>query len=240
MRVSPPTLPMRRNAHAFRYLLKHLSYFPAMSDSREQILERVRSALAPLPERAPLPDWDRNLVVLREARAATDLWALFAARMKAVNGTPLTAVADLVALLEQNNWRHGYCDPALWPQLRTAFPAGFTVETELDRSRIDDYSFGITAATGAIAETGTLILSDRDTSRRLGALAPWLHVAVLRREQIFADLPAAVSALPADPNVIWVTGPSKTADVEGILIEGVHGPGRQVALLIGDSTAPAS
>ena len=40
-------------------------------------------------------------------------------------------------------------------------------------------------------------------------------------------------AMPADPNIIWVTGPSKTADVEGILIEGVHGPGIQIALLVG-------
>lgn len=204
-----------------------------MSDSREQILARVRTALAPLAQRAPLPDWERELVVLREARAATDAWDLFAQRLKAVNGTPLTAVTELVALLDSNNWKHGYCDPALWPQLRPTFPSGFTVETEFDRARIDEYDFGITAATGAIAETGTLILSDRDTSRRLAALAPWVHVVVLRREQIFFDLPAAVAALPQDPNVIWVTGPSKTADVEGILIEGVHGPGRQVALLVG-------
>jgi len=205
-----------------------------MSDSREQILSRVRTALAPLAERAPLPDWDRDLVVLREARGVTDRWAHFVARLKAVSGTPFATTAELVAYLEQNNWRHGYCDPALWPQLQSAFPASFTVETEFDRARVDDYAFGITSATGAIAETGTLILSDRVTSRRLAALAPWVHIAALRVEQIFADLPAAVAALPADPNVIWVTGPSKTADVEGILIEGVHGPGRQVALLIGD------
>ncbi len=204
-----------------------------MSDSREQILSRVRTALAPLTERAKLPDWDRDLVVLREARASTDTWALFAERLKAVNGTPLTSAADLVALLESNNWKHGYCDPALWPQLQSAFPASIQVETEFDRARIDEYDFGITAATGAIAETGTVILSDRDTSRRLAALAPWVHIVLLRRAQIFADLPAAVSALPADPNVVWVTGPSKTADVEGILIEGVHGPGRQVVLLVG-------
>ncbi len=204
-----------------------------MSASREQILSRVRSALAPLSERAPLPDWDRDLVVLREARTATDPWALFAERLKAVNGTPLTSPAELLELLSTNHWTHGYCDPALWPQLQAAFPAGFTIETEFDRARIDEYDFGITAATGAIAETGTLILSDQGTSRRLGALAPWVHVAVLRRDQIFLDLPAAVAALPADPNIIWATGPSKTADVEGILIEGVHGPGRQVALLLG-------
>ena len=88
-----------------------------MSDSREQILSRVRAALAPLAQRAPLPDWDSSLVVQREARAATDLWAHFAERFTVAKGTPFTAPAELVALLEQNNWRHGYCDPALWPQL---------------------------------------------------------------------------------------------------------------------------
>ena len=132
-----------------------------MSDSREQILNRVRAALAPLSRRAPLPDWDEALVVRRGTRDAGDRWALFAERLAAVNGTPLTAVADLVALLETGGWRHGYCDPALWPRLQEAFPAGFTVETEFDRRRIDDYQFGITAATGAIAETGTVILSAR-------------------------------------------------------------------------------
>ena len=202
-----------------------------MSTSREQILGRVQAALASLPQRAARPDWDRDLVILRQAQGLTDPWPLFAERLKAVNGTPLTAAAELVALLEKNNWKHGYCDPALWPQLSGAFPAGFTVETTYDRTRVDDYAFGITAATGAIAETGTLILTDQGTSSRLGALAPWVHVAVLRRSQIHHDIPAAVAALPQDPNIIWVTGPSKTADVEGILIEGVHGPGLQVALL---------
>jgi L-lactate dehydrogenase complex protein LldG len=203
-----------------------------MSTERDIILGHVRNALAPLQARAALPDWDRELVHVRTIQPATDLWALFAERLKLVNGTPLTAVADLVALLEKNNWRRGYCDPALWPLFEAAFPATFTVETAFDRTRVDDYDFGLTSASGAIAETGTIILTDGGTSSRLAALAPWVHVAVLSREQIYADISAAVAALPYDPNIIWVTGPSKTADVEGILIEGVHGPGVQVALLL--------
>jgi L-lactate dehydrogenase complex protein LldG len=202
-----------------------------MNSPRDQIFSRVKAALAPLPQRAPLPDWDRDLIRLRNAQPAVDLWAQFAERLKAVNGTPLTTVAELVALLEKSNWRHGYCDPALWPRFRDAL-AGFTVETTFDRTRVDDYAFGITAAAGAIAETGTLILTDQGSSSRLAALAPWLHIAVLSRATIFPDITAAVAAMPSDPNVIWVTGPSKTADVEGILIEGVHGPGIQVALLV--------
>jgi len=50
---------------------------------------------------------------------------------------------------------------------------------------------------------------------------------------VLANVAQAVAVLGDDPNVIWCTGPSKTADVEGILIEGVHGPGRQIALLMG-------
>lgn len=203
-----------------------------MSRSREQILSRVHAALAPLLHRAARPDWEAGLIQLRADQPATDRWTLFADRLRAVNGLPLTAPAELVALLGKHQCRHGYCDPALWPELESAFPPEFMVETWFDRRRIDDYQFGITAAAGAIAETGTLILTDGGTSRRLGALAPWVHVAVLRRDQIFADLSAAVTALPPDPNIIWVTGPSKTADIEGILIEGVHGPGVQMALLL--------
>jgi L-lactate dehydrogenase complex protein LldG len=202
-----------------------------MSGDREAILGRVRAALAPLPQRAALPDWESEVVVLRQARGAVDAWSLFAQRLKGVNGTPLERVAEMVSLLDTNGWRKGYCAPALWPSLREAFPATFTVETTFDRTRVDDYQFGITEATAAIAETGTLVLTDRDTSARLAALAPWVHVAVIRRDRIFVDLPQAVAALAQDPNVIWCTGPSKTADVEGILIEGVHGPGRQIALL---------
>ncbi len=209
-----------------------------MSSARDQILKRVNDALAPLPERAPLPDWDRELVRMRESTTppADQLWTLFAERLRAVNGEPVDQLNTLVDLLRDHGWLHGYCDPALWPELEGAFNESFTVETTFDRTRVDDYAFGITAAAGAIAETGTLILGDHTTSTRLAALAPWAHIAVVRDTQIAPDIPAALASLPDDPNLIFVTGPSKTADVEGILIEGVHGPGRQIALRLG---APA-
>ena len=152
--------------------------------------------------------------------------------MRRVNGLALTSPAAVVAHLRAGGHRHGYCDPALWPDLAPHFADGFTVETRFDRTRVDDYAFGITRAAGAIAESGTIILNDRTTSSRLGALAPWVHVAVVSRANIFADVTQAVAALGEDRNVVWCTGPSKTADVEGILIEGVHGPGEQLALIV--------
>jgi L-lactate dehydrogenase complex protein LldG len=55
-------------------------------------------------------------------------------------------------------------------------------------------------------------------------------VAVLDPSDITDTLVQRLCALPEDPNVVFVTGPSQTADVEGILIRGVHGPGIQACL----------
>jgi L-lactate dehydrogenase complex protein LldG len=202
------------------------------SDDRESILSRVRGALAPLHERAAMPDYTTELAVMRQMMGSRDGLVVFAERLALVNGIALTDPVALVARLRENKWLHGYCDPALWPALAPHFGADFKVETTYDRKRVDDYAFGITRAVGAIAETGTIVLNDATTSRRLGALAPWVHIAVVERAKIFSDLPEAVAGLGQDTNVIWVTGPSKTADVEGILIEGVHGPGVQIALVV--------
>lgn len=195
-------------------------------------MSRVRGALAPLHERASLPQYDAELAVLRKLIADRDLVELFAERIKRVNGLALTDTAALVEYLRKGNWTRGYCDPELWPKFAAAFGPEFKVETTFDRARVDDYSFGITRAAGAIAESGTIILNDGTTSRRLAALTPWVHVAVIDRATIYPDIPSAVSAMGTDPNTVWVTGPSKTADVEGILIEGVHGPGQQVGLVL--------
>ena len=203
-----------------------------MSDDREAILSRVRGALAPLRERAALPAYDSEIAVMRKLLAGRDRVELFVERLKRVNGLAFTDVAALVAHLRAKQWLHGYCDPVLWPRLAPQFGADFKVEMDFDRARVDDYAFGITRTAGAIAESGTIVLNDATTSRRLAALAPWVHIAVVERATILADLPDAVSALGADRNVIWCTGPSKTADVEGILIEGVHGPGAQIALVL--------
>jgi L-lactate dehydrogenase complex protein LldG len=203
-----------------------------MAGDRETILGRVRAALAPLAERAKMPDYDGGLELARIRVGAGDPEAEFTERLVAVNGEVVRDAASLAESLRSRGGIHGYCDPALWPGLAPQFGEGFTVEAVFDRSRVDDYQFGITRAAGAIAETGTIILNDAATSARLGALAPWAHVAVISRKTLHEDLVQAVAALGRDPNVIWCTGPSKTADVEGILIEGVHGPGAQIAMFV--------
>ena len=180
-----------------------------------------------------MPDYDGGMELARERAQAADPMGEFTARLAAVNGEVVASPAALAETLRNRGWTKGYCDPALWPSLAPHFGSDFHVETTFDRTRIDAYQFGITRGAGAIAETGTIILDDATTSSRLAALAPWAHVAVIPRQALYSDLLQAVAALGKDPNVVWCTGPSKTADVEGILIEGVHGPGAQIALFTG-------
>ncbi len=204
-----------------------------MPDSRDLILSRVREALAPLPRRAAYPEYAADAAVMTQLFGeSADLAKIFGERLSRVNGRVLTSATALAAWLRERGDLRGYCDPALWPELRDAFEPELQVELSFDRTRVDDFRFGITRAAGAIAETGSVILRDDVTSSRLGALAPWVHIAVVRAVTIFATLPDAIAALGLDPNIVFVTGPSKTADVEGILIEGVHGPGEQIALLL--------
>jgi L-lactate dehydrogenase complex protein LldG len=203
--------------------------------SRATIFAKIQSAHAALTKpKAAYPEYDPGLTHSAPKLEGGDLWEIFARNFAAVNGKTMTSVAELAEFLKTTRQLRGYCDPALFERVGSQLAAaGLTVETEYDRARYDDYQFGITRATGAIAESGSLILDDDRTSHRLAALSPWVHIAVIERAEIHRSIPDAIAAFGESPNIIWCTGPSKTADVEGILIEGVHGPGEQIALICG-------
>jgi L-lactate dehydrogenase complex protein LldG len=193
-------------------------------DDRQRILARVRKALAPLAAREPMPVYGDEI-----ARTAPHN---FATQVALAGGCVFVEPAALVRWLVERGDVRGYCDPRIAAELGLELSRELVLETKLVRRQIDEYRFGITRAVGAIAETGSVILNDATSSSRLAALAPWVHVAVVRADAVYPRLVDAVSALGADPYVVWCTGPSKTADVEGILIEGVHGPGEQVVLIV--------
>jgi L-lactate dehydrogenase complex protein LldG len=201
--------------------------------SRAAIFGKIQKTTGALQDKAPLPDYEVSIVHAAPRLVGNNLWEVFSRNFKAVNGRPMTSAAELAGFLRDHNQLHGYCDPDLYDLVGAALAAeGLSVETTYERERCNVYQFGITRATGAIAESGSVIIDDDLTSHRMAALSPWVHVAVLRADEIHRTITDAISALGQSPNVIWCTGPSKTADVEGILIEGVHGPGEQIALVI--------
>lgn len=199
-------------------------------DDRDSILAAVKAALAPLPERTPYPEYDVVHTVSIPFDPQIPLWETFQSRLAAVHGDAADSLEGLRQILRRENVKHGYCDPAL-PELVEALSSEWKISTTYERAAVDEIDFGITRGVGLIAETGSILIDDRLTSNRLAALAPWVSVVVVPESAQHATVADAIAALGKDPNIIWITGPSKTADVEGILIEGVHGPGVQVCYL---------
>lgn len=97
-----------------------------------------------------------------------------------------------------------------------------------DARDIFQYDVGITTAQAAIAETGTLVLDAARERHRFASLVPPVHVAIVDAGSIFQSLAEALAFIHKDnqisPAVTFVTGPSRTADIELTLAIGVHGP----------------
>lgn len=103
---------------------------------------------------------------------------------------------------------------------------------------------GITGADFALAETGSLVLTSANEGSQLASLAPPVHIALYRRSQLRASLDEVLQHLPvsrapgqASParSVVFISGTSRTADIEQILVRGVHGPRSVHAILVEDS-----
>lgn len=98
-------------------------------------------------------------------------------------------------------------------------------------ARISMADVGITAVDYAVAETGSLVLCSRPGQARTVSLLPPIHVAFLAPDRLVASLEALSPLLQKElgarhwaSNIVLVTGPSRTADIELSLTQGVHGP----------------
>ncbi len=96
----------------------------------------------------------------------------------------------------------------------------------LVRSDDADVKVGITGATSAIAETGTLVIASGTGKPLTASLLPEIHIAVIKSSQIVQTLEEAMtlSEMKSASAIVLVSGPSRTADIEMTLTIGVHGP----------------
>jgi L-lactate dehydrogenase complex protein LldG len=129
-----------------------------------------------------------------------------------------------------------------WPHAQGS--AHHATEAQGFREAVFSAGAGITGVECVLAESGTLVLSSLREGTQLASLAPPVHVAVYTRDQVVATLEEALARIPvprspeeAAPgrSVVLITGPSRTADIEQILIRGVHGPKHLHAILVEDA-----
>ena len=107
-----------------------------------------------------------------------------------------------------------------------------------DVQALEKCDAGITECDALIAQTGGVVVTSRSTGGRALSVLPPHHVVLARREQLVADLPAAFAWLqqkyaPDFPSMIsFITGPSRTGDIERILVLGAHGPKKLTILCV--------
>ncbi len=110
------------------------------------------------------------------------------------------------------------------------------------RKRIIDAGMGITGADYAVAETGSVVIVPRRGLSRLASLVPPVHVAVVRPQDLVETLDDVflLRRLEYHRNggdmgsyLNFITGPSRTADIEQTLVVGVHGPREAHMVLLG-------
>jgi L-lactate dehydrogenase complex protein LldG len=213
------------------------------NDADNEVMQRVRRALGrstgdssaqPAPPPA-LPD-----PVVRLVGGDVDLPKLFAQRAADLKMivTPVTsssAAGELVKFIAAHPIKKVALSVSpLLERLKLrealqASPARLTVKTwdELTLGELYDYDAAVTDVAYAVAESASLVIKPKRAHGRGLSLVPMYHIAIVEERQILPDLVDLFRELALDSdrsNVILISGPSKTADIEMNVVTGVHGP----------------
>jgi len=222
--------------------------------ARDAIMHSIRSNLAASQgivhaEHTIVPDHGEPIV----ADGSLSPIETFCARLESVGGhchiapDEEGAVRTLSAIITDLQGRQAGKRIAL-----SDSPTVARLARDLDSDEIDlcpappdlfNYDVGITAAQAAIAETGTLVLVAESERHRLVSLLPPVHIAMVHARNVVLTIADALSQLRReDPKemsraITFITGPSRTADIELTLTVGVHGPKELYVIVIDDQAA---
>jgi len=212
------------------------------NDARAEILQLIRSRLAesavlnagrpptlPLAATVPFVSDERSLV------------ETFKQQLESVGGHCIvvsdeseltTALKHVVGEIEANGLetrRVALSDsPLLGVISRDLEAQGHEIAVTPSASDLFQFDVGITSAQAAIAETGTLVLEQARERNRLVSLLPPVHIAIVNAADICATMTEAITRARHESDtssaITFITGPSRTADIELTLTIGVHGP----------------
>ncbi|WP_037885669.1 LutC/YkgG family protein [Streptomyces viridochromogenes] len=214
-------------------------------EAREEILQRVRTALSDVPpdekpEDVPVPrDYARSRQV--------DVVGLFAERVADYDATvhfvdPRDVPEALAVALAGARQVAVPADlPDSWLTALATETAVLRDSSDVPVSDLHEVDAVVTGAAVGIAETGTIVLdASARQGRRVLSLLPHLHVCVISSDQLVGTVPEAVSRLDLTRACTWISGPSATSDIELARVEGVHGPRTLQVLVVRERPAASA
>lgn len=176
---------------------------------------------------------------------AEELFPLFKAKAEAVGAQVhrfadrAEAVGFLLSFLKEEGVADTAGAYAVWAEGATVKGDGALAQVpglhlEVTRERAAEALVGITEVDWALADTGTVVQDQSAVEQRLASSLPTIHVAILGTQRILPDKAPLFQRL--DPRksrfIAFITGPSRTADIERVLTIGVHGPKRLIILAV--------
>jgi len=204
-----------------------------MTDDRDSVLQRIRST-----SRSRASSLNRASYAAALPRIEGDLVTRFAERARLLSSDVVGPLAEADAPGAVADYLRAHNLPlqtVCWPALAPLDWRGAGIECSGRAARGDDL-VGITGAFCGIAETGTLMLLSGEPTPATVSLLPETHIALLPVNRLVARMEDAWSLLRrehrAPPRAInFVSGPSRTADIEQTVTLGAHGPYRVLIVL---------
>ncbi len=155
----------------------------------------------------------------------------------------LTAASDyLFTLARERDWHRvaWHPHPLIEPLLAGVPCATYRVDAaDFDKNTLESCDAGITSCETLVAQTGSILVSSATSGGRALSILPHVHVVVATVDQIVATLADALHAMRDGydghlPSMLsFITGPSRTGDIERILVLGAHGPKELILILVG-------
>ena len=156
----------------------------------------------------------------------------------------MTAAADcFFTLARERDWKSVayHAHPLVEPLLAGVPCATHPVDASgsFDKEALEACDAGLTACETLVAQTGSILVSSATCGGRALSILPHVHVVVATLDQIVPTLAAAFQAVRDRhagrlPSMLsFITGPSRTGDIERILVLGAHGPKELIILLVG-------
>jgi L-lactate dehydrogenase complex protein LldG len=223
--------------------------------ARDSILARIREALrvgaTPHSGESEAQPGDGVAGVRRVLPKVPDDFpsqvALFAERSEVLKTEFLpcsdeaAARALLRMLADREKWESVAlpADDRIRALLSTLAISKIEVSRSTAKTDLEKVSAGITGCDALIAQTGSVLLTAQSAGGRALSVLPPHHVAIATSAQLVPDLPGAFELLerkyaPNFPSFMtFITGPSRTGDIERVLVLGAHGPRKLTVILIG-------
>lgn len=148
----------------------------------------------------------------------------------------INLIENLIILLEKLKLTKLY----VWDKNLQKFLDQYGFPYHKHRSDFDDIEVGVTACEALIARNGSILISNADASGRRLSVYPPVHIVIAKTSQLVMDIKHGMALMREKygndlPSMITtITGPSRTADIEKMLVLGAHGPKELYLLLLED------